>query len=242
MPLGDRDPDRLRPQHGGVPGQRVGVGQQGDGPRGPRGRVAVLERRQPDDGRTHQGPVPGRQPGPRVQCLAGAGQAVVRGAREVLRLRQHGPRLGPHVGGAPVEPRREGLGHGVQTLGRGEVDALGRHPSHAERHLRVVAPLSRLVGAEATALHDGLTDRRRGHLVGHAEGVAAGFTEQHPGRTVDSDGADRHGCSSMGWTAVGDGWGGRPADGAEENYRQGRSIRTCGPTLDAGAPGTAGRS
>ena len=238
--FGDGYPDRLRPQHGGVPGERVGVGQQGDGSGGPRGRVAILERRQPDDGRAHQGPVPGRQPGPRVQGLAGAGQAVVRCAREVLRLRQDGPRLGPHVGGAAVEPRREGLGHGVQALGRGEVDALGRHPSHTECHLRVVAPLARLVRAEATALHHGLTDRWRGHLVGHAEGVAAGFTEQHPGRAVDSDGADRHGCSSMGWMTVSDGRGWRASGAAHRKTTvrrdpAGRAVQPSTPLRTARA-------
>jgi len=56
----------------------------------------------------------------------------------------------------------------------------------AERHLGVVAPLSRLVGTEAPALHHGWTiDRaRRATLVGDAEGIATRLCKEHAGGAV----------------------------------------------------------
>ncbi len=126
-------------------------------------------------------------------------------ARQELGLGEHRPGLRADVGRAAREPRREGVGDPVERLRRGEVATLRGDLGHAERHLGVVTPLPRVVGAEAATLHDGFADGRRSHLVGHPERVTAGLTEEHTGGAVDGDRADRH-CGS--WVvAVRDGVG-----------------------------------
>ena len=79
------------------------------------------------------------------------------------------------------------------------------------------------------------TGRRR-HLVGHAEGVAAGLTEQHPGRAVDGDGADRHGCSSE---VAGDGFGMKLPSGPA---RHASVVRPSTPGCRSGAADAVGFS
>jgi hypothetical protein len=94
---------------------------------------------------------------------------------------EHRARLDPDVGRAVAGPLLEGLRDLVERLRGGEVGTGGGDAGDADGHLRVVAPLARLVRAEAAAEHVCLAGGRRGELVGDAERVAAGLAGECAG-------------------------------------------------------------
>lgn len=203
--LGHGDADRLAPQHARVPGERVRVGELGDGAGGLRRRLPVLQVAETDDGGTHQRPVarrPARAPvvvpgrpdeaiGCRPDCRTGrpacsGGCVAVSTARaagctvgRTIRGSQDAAGEDADVRGAFAAPVEESVGDAVEGGALARVAAVGDHVGDAERHLGVVAPLARLVRAEPAAGHLGLADGRGGELVGNTERVTGRLGQEH---------------------------------------------------------------
>ena len=155
------------------------MGQQRDGP-GRLGRgVTVVEVRDADHGRPHQRAVARRAARAGVHLLRRTADALGGRTGPAGRGTEHRAGLDPDVAGSLADPLQEPGRHGVERgLGAQVVGRAGA--GDHDRHLGVVAPLTRCVGAEPAADHPRRSVRAGRELVRHAERVAARLAEQHP--------------------------------------------------------------
>ena len=188
----DRVPDRQRPQHAGLLGVRVVVGQRADLAGRLDQRDRVVEVGQRDGRRTHQRAVAGGVTGPGVQVVRRRGHR--RAGRVGADGAEDGAGLVADVGRAGVVPVAEVAGDLRERLLGAQVGAGGGDVEDGPGHRGVVGPLAGREAAEAAADHAGTfgSDRGQAELVRRAEGVADGGAEHGAAGTVELCGSQLH--------------------------------------------------
>ena len=194
------DADRFAPQHAGVAGERVGVGQLRDQACRPGQGLPVVEVGEGDRRGTHQravassvtvgGCVAARlgPHDPRPPCLS-AGDST-------RRRTEDGGGLDTDVGRVGAVPVDETFRDGVQGGLVGEVGTRGGHLGDRGGHGGVVAPLPWREVTESSTFHlrERVGCRWLTELVGDAQGVARRGSEQHAGGAVGLGQGELHRC------------------------------------------------
>jgi hypothetical protein len=153
--------DGAAPQRAGVTGDRVGVRQGAGEPGGLDHRLDVVQVGERDGAGAHERAVAGRTPGAAVQVRADLAHGGRCRPAAAQRVGEHRPGLDADVGRPVPVPAQEALRDALLRCVGAQVRAGGRHLGDAERHLGVVAPLTRRDPAEPAAEQLRLAGQRR---------------------------------------------------------------------------------
>ena len=178
----DRDSHGLRPQHAGLHAEHVRMGQRRRVGRGLSAVLSVVQRDESDDARAHQRPIARAIAEGKGTGDLGHPEGQIGAGRDAV---EHVAGQVADVGRAPFAPLEEPRGDGVEARVGVQVPAIGGDQGDARGHLGVVGPLAGLVRSETSADHLRCADHdTRLELVGDAEGISNGLTQQDAGCAV----------------------------------------------------------
>jgi len=181
--------DGDRPQHTGVRGEVVGVGERADGARRSGGRFVVPEVGELHGPRPHEAPIARGVGMSALELGGGVGELLGVGGR-----RQHRSGLVAHIGRTVSVPAEELLGDEHLTFTLVESVPVGGDLGHADRHVSVIGPGACRTSRERTPQHLRVLGRTGGpELVASPECVASSCTYEDTSGPALLDGAERGG-------------------------------------------------